>query len=134
VRKLSNINPKRVTYLGFINNKDIVDKVLNQSNVLLLPLGDNLQSKYLTSPMKLFEYMATSIPVVTINYPSINSIVKNSEVYLADNNPVDFSEKIKYACEENNNEMIQKMNKLSQQFSYENRSKRFNNFIMEIQE
>jgi len=128
-----NIDSKRVTYLGFVKHKDVIDKVLNRSNALLLPLGDNIQSKYLTSPMKLFEYMATSIPVVTIDYPSINGIVKNKEVYLTANNPMDFSEKIRYACETNNNEIIQEMNKLSQLFSYKNRSKRFNNFIMEIQ-
>jgi glycosyltransferase involved in cell wall biosynthesis len=127
--KKYNINPKRVNYLGYIDNDHVVSAVLDNSNALLLPLGNNLQSKYFTSPMKLFEYMSTSIPVVAVKYPSITSIVRNDEVYLAENTPFDFSEKIRQACEKDNDEMIDNMNNLVKNYSYENRSHKLNNFI-----
>ncbi len=38
-------------------------------------------SKYYTSPMKLFEYMASSRPIVASRIPSIEEIVSDDEVY-----------------------------------------------------
>ncbi|MFP4487241.1 MAG: glycosyltransferase family 4 protein [Campylobacterales bacterium] len=120
----------RVEYLGFVKNSEIVEKVLNNSNILLLPLGDNIQSKYLTSPMKLFEYMATKIPVLAVNYPSVTSIATDNEVFLSKNNPESFAEKIveidKYDKIQNK---ITLMNKKTKMYSYENRSKQFSNFL-----
>ena len=119
----------RVDFFGYIPNKD-VPNFLNGSRVLLLPLGDNIQSKYLTSPMKLFEYMATKIPIVAVNYPSINKIV-NNEIYLAKNDPKDFALKIEEAVENSNNNKIEKMNQIAQKFSYKNRAKKFYKFLKE---
>ena len=54
------LDSSRVIYLGYVDNKEIPNIAFNGSNLLLLPLGDNIQSMYLTSPMKLFEYMSTN--------------------------------------------------------------------------
>jgi len=127
--KKYNIDKNRIKYLGYIKNTEVVKEVLNDSNVLLLPLGDNIQSKYLTSPMKLFEYMATNIPVVAIKYPTITSIIKNSEIYLSDDNATSFASNIKKAAESNNTEKIKLMNLLSQSFSYQERSKKLDQYL-----
>jgi len=130
--KKYHIDQKRVQYLGFIKNEEIVDKVLNKSNLLLLPLGDNIQSKYLTSPMKLFEYMATSIPIVAVDYPTISSIIKNDEIYLAQNEMKDFATKIMQGCSESPLEKTRKMNQLALGFTYQNRSKKYSNYLQRI--
>ena len=128
--KKYNINPSKVIFLGFVKNNEIVEKVLDNSNILLLPLGNNYQSKYLTSPMKLFEYMATKIPVLSIDFPSINLIIKNNEIFLSDCNAKSFSKKITEILNKKNIEKnIEKMNKLAQKYSYEKRSIKFDNFI-----
>lgn len=123
------IEDQRVDYKGYVDNSDIVSRVLDSSNVLVLPLGDNLQAKYLTSPMKLFEYMATSIPVVAVNYPSVNGIVSEQEIFLAKNDPEDFAKYIKKACAVACNDKILKMNHKVKQYTYENRSVAYNTFI-----
>lgn len=119
----------RVDFFGYIPNQKIPD-FINGSSALLLPLGNNIQSKYLTSPMKLFEYMATQIPVVAVDYPSVNKIVHN-EIYLAKNNPKDFAQKIEQAVENKNLDIIMKMNKLAIRFSYKNRAQKYYQFLKE---
>lgn len=122
---------RRVDYKGFVKNSEIVERVLNGSNILLLPLGDNIQSRYLTSPMKLFEYMATKIPVVAVDYPSVSSILcEKGIIFLSKNDPENFAKQILYAVNaENLNERITKMNRCAVKYSYENRSKRYDKFI-----
>jgi len=118
----------RVDYMGYIPNAEVVDRVLNHSNVLLLPLGENIQSQYLTSPMKLFEYMATRIPVVAVDFPSVSLLVSEQEIYLSPCNPAAFANAI-MAAVATPEEKLDAMNKASHRFSYTARSKRFSEFL-----
>jgi len=122
---------ERVEYKGFVKNSEIVERVLNCSNILLLPLGDNIQSKYLTSPMKLFEYMATKIPVVAVDYPSVSSILcEKGIIFLSQNDPENLSSEILNAVDTKNlDKQIDIMNRCAMKYSYENRSKKYNEFI-----
>lgn len=117
---------ERVSYLGFVANEKVVESVLDKSHILLLPLGDNIQSKYLTSPMKLFEYMATKIPVLAVDYPSVSSIATEDEIFLAKNSAKEFADRIVEITKcEYLNKKIAKMNEKAKEFSYENRSKKY---------
>jgi glycosyltransferase involved in cell wall biosynthesis len=119
------IDPSRVDYLGYVDNKDVPKLVLHDSNVLLLPLGDNIQSIYLTSPMKLFEYMSTKIPVLAIDYPSVSSIASGA-IFLSKNNADDFVLKIKEICKKTKSEFdFREMNRIAKNYSYSNRSKKY---------
>lgn len=117
------LDPVRVNYLGFVDNALIPEKVLNNSNILLLPLGDNMQSQYLTSPMKLFEYMSTQIPILAIDYPSVRSIAGNS-VFFSSNNPNDFADQVRKICHKSEFD-FSSMNRIARQYSYQNRSQTF---------
>jgi glycosyltransferase involved in cell wall biosynthesis len=66
----------RVHYLGFLPPAE-VPRFLTGADVLLLPLGDNAQSRYFTSPMKLFEYAASGVPMVVTRQPTTESLVEN---------------------------------------------------------
>jgi len=124
----------RVDYRGFVNNNKI-PKILNSSNILLVPLGDNIQSKYLTSPMKLIEYMSTKIPVLAIDYPSIKSLTKCQGVYLSRNNPQYFTKKISEIIKDpKKNKQIEIMNNIAKKYSYQSRSENFNKFIQSCKE
>ena len=119
------IDVSRVDYLGYIKNQDIPNLVLNESNVLLLPLGDNIQSRYLTSPMKLFEYMATKIPVLAINFPSVSLIV-GDKIYLSKIDAKEFAQIISDICETSKKNFdFVPMNSLAIKYSYSERSLKF---------
>ena len=72
---------QRVHYVGFLSPKD-VPAFLMQANALLLPLGNNVQSRYFTSPMKLFEYAASGVPMVVARQPTTLSLVRDNEEVL----------------------------------------------------
>lgn len=119
------IETNRISYLGFINNYDFPEAVLNNSNLLILPLGNNIQSKYLTSPMKLFEYMSTKIPVLAVDFPSVSCIAEG-KIYLSNMNARNFAKSISQICESNEEKFDSKaMNLVAEKYSYKNRSKKF---------
>lgn len=67
----------RVDYLGFIDRKGI-NEVLHKSKVgmvTLMPLPNYLDSL----PIKMFEYMAAGIPVVTSDFPFWKQIIDESQ-------------------------------------------------------
>lgn len=52
------------------------------ADVLILPnTAKEAASKYETSPVKLFEYMASGVPIVASEVPSIKEIVSSKEVF-----------------------------------------------------
>lgn len=119
------IDPSRVNYLGFVDNHNFPYKVLSDSNVLLLPLGDNIQSRYLTSPMKLFEYMATQIPVLAIDMPSVSGIAEDS-VFFSKLDSKDFADAIVDICNRKKSSFdFSRMNSVAEKYSYKNRSSKF---------
>jgi glycosyltransferase involved in cell wall biosynthesis len=123
--KKHKLESSRVTFLGYIDNENIPNLAIKGTHLLLLPLGDNIQSMYLTSPMKLFEYMSTRIPVLAIGHPSVASIASGT-IFLSKNDVDDFATKIKEICEKNEADFdFDAMNKVAENYSYTNRSKKY---------
>ncbi len=117
----------RVDFRGYIPNSRIINEVLDGSNILLLPLGDNIQSCYLTSPMKLFEYLATKIPIVSVKCPSVTSLVDKDTIFFTTHKADDFAKSIIDIISLSKEELQDKrenMLKSAKEFSYENRSKK----------
>ena len=84
----------RVDYLGFIHPSEIIKKAIDGSAILLLPLGDSIIARYATSPMKLVEYMATPMPIVAVDAPSVRGLSKPESIFLAKSKAKDFAKVI----------------------------------------
>lgn len=72
---------------------------LKAADVLVLPnTGKQKVSLHYTSPMKLFEYMASGTPIVATRIPSIEEIVNEEEVFFAEpDNPDSLAKQIQTA-------------------------------------
>lgn len=66
-----------------------VPDLLSRSAALLLPLADNVFGRHLTSPLKLWDYLATSVPIVVPDLPSTREIAALTGVTLHGFDPAD---------------------------------------------
>ena len=82
---------ERVVFVPFVPHEEVA-YWLRAADVLVLPnTAKQKVSLYYTSPMKLFEYMASGVPIVASRIPSILEIVDDSSALLAEaDNPESF--------------------------------------------
>jgi glycosyltransferase involved in cell wall biosynthesis len=72
-------NAKNVTVLEFQPHSD-ARLIQKAADVLVLPHSDKfLHSAYYTSPLKLFEYMATGVPIVASALPAVREVLRHGE-------------------------------------------------------
>jgi glycosyltransferase involved in cell wall biosynthesis len=125
----------RVDYLGFIHPNELIEKVINGSSILLLPLGDSIIAQYATSPMKLVEYMATSIPVVAVDTPSVRGLSKPGSIFLAKSNAKEFSKEILNAYKTKSDllrKRILNQNTIAKKYDFSVRARKYNVWLNEL--
>ncbi len=78
----------RVTFTGLIPPAEVAAR-LRQADVLVLPNPASAFSTDFTSPLKLFEYMASGRPVVASDLPSLREVLRDGEnaLLVAPGNP-----------------------------------------------
>lgn len=88
----------RIQIVGHVPH-DRVPLWQSAADVLVLPnSGKEEISVHYTSPMKLFEYMASERPIVTSDLPSIREVLPGDAGYFAQpDNPESFAERIREA-------------------------------------
>lgn len=70
---------KNVFFAGHVNHKEI-PSYQSAASVLVLPNTDEIKVSVLyTSPLKLFEYLASGKPIVASNLPSITEILTHNQ-------------------------------------------------------
>lgn len=120
---------KKLPRIIFLSHQEHTKIPLFQksADVLVLPnTAKEIASKYETSPVKLFEYMASGIPIVASDIPSIREIVSSKEVFFfTPDNPKRLAEAIQEAIE--NLDKIKKRTVashiLARSFSWSSRAK-----------
>lgn len=125
----------RVRYAGFLPPQD-VPAFLMQADALLLPLGNNVQSRYFTSPMKLFEYAASGAPMVVARQPTTQSLVRDGEEALLVNpdSAQELAGAVKrlMASPELAAALAARAREWVRQYTYEERALRYQEFLAEL--
>ena len=88
-------NVKNIIFLGY-KDTDLIPLYMKAADVLILPnTAKNVISCLHTSPIKLFEYMASKIPIIAADLPSIRQFVTKKEViFFRPDNSTDLWSKI----------------------------------------
>lgn len=86
-KETGEVFPQNVIFHGRVNNSD-VPSLMCDMDVLLLPnqeemmvMGENIGN--FTSPLKMFEYMASGRCIIASDLPVIREVLDNSNAYLA---------------------------------------------------
>lgn len=119
------------SFLGFKQNK-LIPLYVKSADILLAPYSLNCSTIEWMSPIKLFEYMASKVPIIASNVRRIKEICNNQESLFFDvDNPKDLSEKIKILLNNRDlqDKLVQNAYNKAKEFSYINRCKKIIDFI-----
>jgi len=129
---------KEVASIMFVGHKDrgLVPKYLLASDILLLPnIPVNNESKYYTSPIKMFEYMAAKKPIVASDLPSIREVLNNENSLLVKpGDPLEIKAAISALAENKKlaDDISQKAFNDVQKYTWDKRATKIIKFIEEI--
>jgi len=106
---------------------------LKAADVLVLPNSAKKKiSKFYTSPVKMFEYMASKRPIIASDLPSIKEILDDDNSVLVEpDNPQELARGIKEILSDNklSEQIVNKAHQDVQQFSWQKRAKNILSFI-----
>lgn len=106
---------------------------LKAADVLVLPNSAKEDiSKFYTSPMKLFEYMASGVPIIASDLPSIREVLNNETAYMFKaGNSLALANVIEEALSNNveSNRRAENAREKSKKFSWSNRARSILEFI-----
>ena len=109
---------------------------MKAADVLVLPnTGTQKVSRYYTSPMKLFEYMASGRPIVASDIPSVREILDDSTAFFgAADNPRSFAEQIISALQDKERARAhtRAAHNLVSQYTWRERAERIAGYIQRI--
>ena len=109
----------------------MVAKYLKSADILIITANKNSKEsiKY-TSPIKLFEYLASKVPVLAPEVESMTNIVTNKEVTFYEvDNVEDLVNKINNILIKNNDKEIENGYEFVKKFTWENRVKKILDII-----
>lgn len=121
-----------------INNKSYLEipKYLQAADLLILPnSATDRISKCYTSPMKLFEYMASNRPIIASDLPSLREVLDESSAYFFEpDNPESLAKTIEYALAHKQETDKKARNALLKvkEYSWEKRARKILEFINQI--
>lgn len=91
-----------VTITGWLNKKKM-DQLLKQTQIGIIPLRDTFFNRYITSPLKLFDYLSYGIPVISSDLPATRFLIdqNRSGLFFKAQRPRALAEKIDILLSDN---------------------------------
>ncbi len=80
--------PDNVKLLGWLNKHDL-NKTLSKGGLALLPHEDTFFTRYMTVPLKLFDYFSHGIPIISTDLPAMKEWIDDKTGFLANWNNLD---------------------------------------------
>jgi len=134
-RKQVNLLREKYPNIIFIGFRPYHELAQNQkaADVLVIPNSAKTEiSKYFTSPLKLFAHMASGVPIVASDLPSLREVLDDSTAYFFEpDNPESLAQAVKHALnqkkesEEKAKESLEKV----RMCTWDNRAKKISEFL-----
>lgn len=110
VEDASHLNSAPVFYLGRFSHRE-VPYILKTADCLVLTGNESetISAKY-TSPLKMFEYMASGCPIVAQDLPSFREVLnENNSVFSKAGDAKDLADKIAWVFDDKNKETVERI-------------------------
>jgi glycosyltransferase involved in cell wall biosynthesis len=93
-----------ITISGWINKKKL-DELLKETILGIVPMKDNFFNRFLTSPLKLFDFYSYGIPVICSDLPTGRELIIENKTgsFFEPGNPRDLAKKIDSLLTDENN-------------------------------
>jgi len=112
---------------------ELIPQYLVNADLLVLPnSGRSEESRYFTSPIKLFEYLASGRPILAASLPSLKELVNEENVFFfVPDDPENLAKMITFALTnlEIGRQMALKNRELVKSFCWDRRARIINSFI-----
>ncbi len=125
-KKYSAFNSEGIELRGHQAQNTLKD-VYAAADILLMPFPNTPHYAYFMSPLKLFEYLISGVPIIASDLPSIREIVTKNEVYFVEPGSVpSLKQVLMYAIQhpDESSRIASTAKKLSLTYTWEARAKR----------
>ena len=126
---------ENIKIIGVVKHRKI-PAYLKAADIAVLPNSGKFKiSRLYTSPMKLFEYMASETPIIASDLPSIREIINEETAYFfKPDNPRDLVDSIKELVSNNNKAetKAKKASELVKKYTWENRATQIIKILQEL--
>ena len=122
----------KVDITGWIPYKEL-EKMLPEFALGIVPMKDIFYNRYLTAPMKVFDYMSHGIPVLSADMPSVREFVEEEKhgMFYRSGDVEDLSEKLKkiLASADSLNRMSENIIEKAKTMLWEKRAERIKQIV-----
>ena len=123
---LSNVT-KNINFMGYLKKKDAINE-MKDARVGILLNQDDTHSKFHTSPLKYFEYLASGLNVLAVDYPSHRDLpFSENIIFFEKDNTEDFINKLFQALK------TTPFDKNIDNFSFDSRALKIINFFARLE-
>ena len=108
-KQISDLNLNNISIKGVLNGHDEVQKIFEDSDLLVSPCRIAKDGDRDGIPTIMFEAMAYGVPVITTNVSAIPEIIENGQngFIFRENDSTDLAEKIKQVCNLSSSELFE---------------------------